>query len=278
MRLGAPILDAYENAEQWVGLVKAKGYRAAYSPLTGDESDAEIDRYAAAARTADIVIAEQGAWHCNGISPDEAERKRAIDVCARKLAAANRLGARCCVSVCGSRGERWAAPHADNFREDVFAMVVDNARAIIDAVKPKNSFYTLEAMPWTYPYDVDSYERLIKAVDRDAFGVHYDPVNLVYSPERYYHSGAYINEFIRRLGGKIRACHVKDVQLVDEYVLHLEERIPGQGELDYRTLLTGLSALDPDLPIMMEHLTRQEEYDQGDAFLRTKAAELGLSL
>ncbi len=278
MRLGAPILETYENAEQWVELVKARGYRAAYSPLTGEESDAEIDRYAAAARAADVIIAEQGAWRCNCISTDDAERSRSIDYCARQLAAADRIGARCCVSVCGSRGDRWAAPHADNFREDVFSLIVDNVRVIIDLVKPKNSFYTLEAMPWAYPNDADSYERLIKAVDRDAFGIHYDPVNLVYSPDRYYQSGKYIHEFIRRLGGKIRACHVKDVKLLDQYVFHLEERIPGQGDLDYKALLTGLAALDPDMPIMMEHLTRQEQYDQGEAFLRSAAGKLGLSL
>ncbi|MFA9380367.1 MAG: sugar phosphate isomerase/epimerase family protein [Acetanaerobacterium sp.] len=278
MRLGAPIYGAYENAEQWVELVKGKGYRAANSPLTGEESDAEMDRYAFAARAADIVIAEQGAWRCNCISTDDAQRKSAVNYCARQLAAADRVGARCCVSLCGSRGDRWAAPHADNFREDVFGMIVDNAREIIDMVKPKNSFYTLEAMPWAYPYDVDSYERLIKAIDRDAFGVHYDPVNLVYSPDRYYHNGKYMSEFVRRLGGEIRACHVKDVKLLDQYVFHLEERIPGQGDMDYKTLLKSLAVLDPDIPIMMEHLTKPEQYDQGETFLRTVAGEIGLSL
>lgn len=278
MRLGAPILDKYENAEQWAELVKGRGYRAAYSPVRGDASDAELDRYAAAARTAGIVIAEHGAWRCNCISADAAERKSAVDYCARQLAAADRLGARCCVSVSGSRGSNWAAPHADNFREDVFDMIVDNARSIIDAVKPRNSFYTLQTMSWAYPNDADSCERLIRAVDREAFGIHYDPVNLVYSPDRYFRNGEYMSDFIRRLGGRIRSCFIKDIKLLDRHGFHLEERMPGQGELDYKALFKALAALEPDLPLMMEHLATQEEYDQGEAFLRSEAGELGLSL
>lgn len=278
MRMGAPILRPYTTPEEWVRHVLAKGYRAAYSPLRGGESDAEIDRYADAAKAADIVIAEHGAWRCNCISPYETERQQAISFCAEQLAAADRLGARCCVSLSGSRGNRWAAPHADNLSEEIFEMVADNTRKIIDLVKPSRTVYSLEPMPWTFPDSPENYERLIKTVGRTAFGVHYDPVNLIYSPNRYYHSGKYIKEFVKRLGGKIYSCHIKDVKLLDQYVFHLEECIPGEGELDYTTLLTCLSTLNPDLPIMMEHLTEDAQFDQGAAYIRAKANELGLTV
>ena len=45
---------------------------------------------------------------------------------------------------------------------------------LIDAVKPKRTFLSIEMMPWSFPSGPDEYVRLIKAVDRQAFGVHLD--------------------------------------------------------------------------------------------------------
>ena len=88
------------------------------------------------------------------------------------LEIANRVGAKCCVNIAGSRGDKWDGPHQDNMTEDTFTLIVDTVRTIIDSVKPKRTFYTLEPMPWIHPYDPDSYLRLIKAIDRPEFGVH----------------------------------------------------------------------------------------------------------
>ena len=48
----------------------------------------------------------------NPISPDDATRARGLETCTARLALAERVGARCCVNVAGSRGETWdgAAP------------------------------------------------------------------------------------------------------------------------------------------------------------------------
>jgi len=46
---------------------------------------------------------------------------------------------------------------------------------IIDAVQPTRTFYTLETMPWMYPDSPQSYLRLLQAVDRRQFAVHFAP-------------------------------------------------------------------------------------------------------
>lgn len=278
MRLGSNILQPHQTPQEWAAQVKAKGYRAAYSPLRGGESDDVIAAYAKAARDADIVIAEQGAWNINCLSPDDATRKAALDYCIERLDLAERIGARCCVALAGTRGDGWCGPHRDNVSEDMFALTADNCRAIIDAVKPKRSYFTMEAMPWCYPYDVASYERLLLAVDRPAFGVHYDPVNLIYSPERYFNVAAYLHEFVTRLGSRIRSCHAKDVLLTDRFILDLKEVPAGQGGFDYPTFLRELDTLDPDLPLMLEHLDSNEAYDSAAAYIRGQAAQLGIKL
>ena len=89
MRLGAPIPGKFTTPDEWTAAVKAKGYSAAYCPVGPDAAPDVIAAYAAAARHADIVIAEVGAWS-NPISPDDNQRKAALKKCCDQLALADR--------------------------------------------------------------------------------------------------------------------------------------------------------------------------------------------
>ncbi|MEO0599286.1 MAG: TIM barrel protein, partial [Chloroflexota bacterium] len=212
MRLGAPVFD-YDSPETWINQLKEAGYRAAYCPIDYTRDSQLIRTYQQAAHDADIVIAEVGAWN-NPISPDTETRKLAIEKCKRQLALADEIGAVCCVNISGSRHpDIWDAPHADNLTADTFALVVDTVRDIIDAVQPKRAFYTLEAMPYAYPDNVDSYLQLIRAIDRPAFGVHLDIVNWINSPRKYFNISAFIESAFARLGTYVKSCHVKDILL-----------------------------------------------------------------
>ena len=51
--------------------------------------------------------------------------------------------------------------------EAINRAAVENARRIIDAVKPKRAKLAYEMMGWALPDSADSYLRMIKAVDRD---------------------------------------------------------------------------------------------------------------
>ena len=103
-------------------------------------------------------------------------------------------------------------------------MIVETTRSIIDAVKPKRTYYTLETMPWAYPDSPDSYLALLQAIDRERFAVHLDPVNLICSPQRYYSSGRLIRECFEKLGPHIKSCHAKDILLQTKLTTH-----PGRG-------------------------------------------------
>jgi len=276
MRLGGPVHETYDDPQGWVRAVKELGYTAAYCPVKSDASEEEVRAYVEAAEAARLVIAEVGAWTNNPISPDEETRKAGIVGCREQLALADRAGARCCVNVAGSRGDRWAGPHQDNLTEETFDLVVESVRAIIDGVKPIRTYYALETMPWVYPDSVESYVRLVKAIDRERFAVHLDPANLLNSPERYYNTSALIREFVERLGPHIRSCHAKDIMLADALTVHLDEVRPGLGNLDYATYLRELDRLDPDTPLMIEHLGSPEDYRLAAEHIRFVAGEVGV--
>ena len=277
MRLGGPVFGETSNPDSWAAAVKSHGYSAAYCPVNSDSDESTIDAYIEAAKKADIVIAEVGAWS-NPISIDDTEREAALEKCKVQLALADRVGANCCVNISGSRGPKWDGPHPDNLTEDTFDLIVESVRSIIDDVKPARTFYALETMPWAYPEGPDSYLRLLKAIDRGQCAVHLDPVNIINGLERFYHSGDLIRDCFAKLGAHIKSCHAKDIALADNLTLHLDETRPGLGGLDYATYLRELDRLDPDVPLMLEHLPSAEEYALGAEHIRSVADEVGVTI
>ena len=268
VRLGGPVFEKYNSPEEWVIALKKLGYRAAYCPVSPGADSALINAYKLSAAKNDIVIAEVGAWS-NPISPDQDTAKKAMQKCIDSLALADEIGASCCVNVSGSRNlKHWAGPHKDNLTDATFDLIVETTRTIIDAVKPKQTYFTLECMPWAYPDSVDSYLKLIKAIDRKQFGVHLDPMNLITSPQIYYRNGEMIRDCFRKFGQHIRSCHAKDITLrEDNSIPQFDEIVAGKGNLDYSVFLTELSKLK-DVPLMMEHLNTADEYAQAAAYIR----------
>jgi sugar phosphate isomerase/epimerase len=277
MKLGGPVFEKYISPEEWVKLVKKEGYKAAYSPVGPDCPDEIIEEYRKIAIKEEIIIAEVGAWS-NPLSYDEEERKKAIEKCKRSLYLAEKIGAMCCVNISGSRGKKWNEPDKKNLTEETFDMIVEIVREIIDEVKPVNTYYTLETMPWMYPDSADSYLKLIKAIDRKSFAVHFDPVNLINSPEKYFFNDILIKDFVKKLGSYIKSCHAKDIIIEEKRILHLNETRPGLGILDYRTLLKELNKLDKNLPLMLEHLSSKEEYKKAKEYIEKIAHQEGIEL
>ena len=278
MKFGGPTFEPFDSPETWVKAVQAEGYSAAFCPVGAESDDATLAAYAQAAQAAGIVIAETGAWS-NPLSADPATAQAAFELCCTQLDLAERIGARCCVNISGSRGDQWDGPHAQNLTPETFDRVVESTRKILDAVQPTRAYFTLETMPWMYPDSVDSYDALVEAMDRPFFGVHFDPVNLICSPQRYYQTTETIQDFVARLGPSLRSCHAKDILLQGKLTTHLDEVLPGTGNLDYATLLRELSGLaDADVPLMLEHLPGAEEFRAAAQHIRSVAAAEGVSL
>jgi sugar phosphate isomerase/epimerase len=276
MRLGGPTFREFRTPDEWVSLLRTLNYSAAYCPYQGNDARTTAE-YAAAAKSAGIVIAEVGVWN-NPLSRDPQASAGAIRVCKERLALADRIGALCCVNIAGSRGEKWDGPCPDDLTDDTFDLLVSVVRDIIDSVKPSRAAYSLETMPWMYPDSIDSSLQLIRAIDRNAFGIHFDPVNLINCPERYFRNGTFISDFIAQVGKWITSVHAKDIVLRDHLTVHLDEVRPGLGKLDYGTLLREIEKLDPDMPVLVEHLGSEEEYAAAVAFIRDAAKKAGVAV
>lgn len=268
MRLGGPVFGEFEGPDEWIAALEKLGYRAAYCPLDTKAGQGTIAAYEEAAMEAGIVIAEVGVWN-NPIHPEEKQRRAAVTHAAECLALADEIGASCCVNCAGTRNAgHWYGPHPLNFTSETFDMIVESVREIIDHVKPKRTFYALEAMGFIPPDSPEAYSDFIKAVDRPRFAAHFDPVNIVNSRERYYNSGKLVKEFLAKVGPHVKSVHVKDVLLTSELTFFLKEVPPGKGGFDHRTLLAEMRRLDPGIPLMLEHLETAEQYVEAAEYVR----------
>lgn len=177
-RLGDRRKEAYTDMDHWIETVRSRGYRAGNLPVALVTDSTIAQKFAQAAADADIVIAEVDVWD-NLLHPDETQRDQALQRSQERLALADAVGARCCVNVSGSRAEQSGGPHPDNLTAATFDLIVETVRKLVDAVKPTRTFFTLEALPWSYPNSPDSYLDLIRAVDRERFAVHLDVANMI---------------------------------------------------------------------------------------------------
>lgn len=274
--LGGPIFLKSDDPRELAREHTRLGYSAAYCPAVKPGDTARLRAIEQAYAAENVVIAEVGVW-VNLLDPDEAKRKENLQRVIGGLSVAEAVGARCCVDIAGSYNPKvWYGPHPKNVTAEFFDAAVANARTIIDSVKPRRAKFAYEMMGWNLPDSAESYLRMIKAIDRPAFGVHIDICNLINSPMRYYQSAALTTETLRKLGRWIVSCHAKDVDWIPEMNVHIVEVVPGRGTLDYRPYLQGLAALPAPVPLMIEHLKTAAEYDEAAAHIRKVATSLGL--
>ena len=261
LRLGAPVSVEGGDPDALARAHRARGYRAGYCPDIRLDDAARIRDTVAAFARHDVAIAEVGRW-VNLLDADPEKRRKNVETVTNGLALAEAVGARCCVDIAGSFSTTsWFGPHPENLSERFFDAAVENARAIIDAVKPTRTTFCYEMMAWSLPDSPDACLRMVKAVDRKAFAVHLDPCNLVNSPSRYYGSSELVRECYRKLGPLVASVHAKDLAWDVEMAVHFREVRVGLGSIDYGVLLAEHARHAPTAPLMLEHLPNEAEYD-----------------
>jgi sugar phosphate isomerase/epimerase len=276
IRLGAPVSVPGGDPDALARAHRAKGYRAAYCPDLRLDDEKRIRATVEAFARHDVVIAEVGRW-VNLLDPDPEARKKNLATVTEGLALAEAVGARCCVDIAGSFSPTsWFGPHPDNLSERFFDAAVENARKILDAVKPARTTFCYEMMAWSLPDSPDACLRLLKAVDRKGFAVHLDPCNLVHSPGRYYGSSDLIRECYAKLGPHVASVHAKDLAWEVEMAVHFREVRIGLGSIDYAVFLAEHARHAPGAPLMLEHLPSEAEYDAARDRLRAVGDTVGI--
>ncbi|HHW24280.1 MAG TPA: sugar phosphate isomerase/epimerase [Bacillota bacterium] len=259
MKLGIAAQLSHSSPEEWAKKHKELGLSAVVFPLDYRADTKLIDAYAEAARGEGLTIAEVGAW-CNPISPDPAQRTKNVEYCARQLELADYVGALCCVNIAGAVGEVWDGGYRENYLPETYDAIVESVRKIIDTAKPRRAKYALETMPWMYPDSPESYLKLISDIGRPELGVHLDIVNMLNCPERYFNNAEFTRRCFELLGDKVLSCHLKDTALRGRLTISIEEAFPGTGGFDIPAFLRAAEAANPEMPVIIEHLSSEGDY------------------
>lgn len=267
MRLGTSSPLKHNSPQEWIENQIKLGCSTVVFPLSCNDPEQKIIAYKEAADKAGITIAEVGIWR-NALSADENEQKTNMDYCVNQLRLADFLHARCAVNVAGAFGPRWDGGYKANFSNDAWKKTVAMVQEIIDRANVKNTYFTLEPMPWMIPTGPAEYIKLLEAVDRDRFAVHLDIINMINSADRYFYAEEFLDECVETFGNKIRSCHIKDIHLNENYTLRLEECGPGDGEFPLRLYAEKVNKIDPDMPVILEHLNTDEQYKKYLKYLK----------
>ncbi len=252
------------------------GCKAIVFPLDYTAPENLIADYVDEAKKNDLTIAEVGIWR-NVFAIDRKEREEARERAIGQLRLADQIGAKCCVNVAGTfGGPMWDGGYKENYSKETWDLIVSYTQGLIDEVKPTHTEYSIEPMPWMYPTSPDECLKLLSEVDRPAFGIHLDVVNMINTPQRYFFSDDFIQECFDKLGHLVCSCHLKDIRLREELTFQLEETYCGNGTLNIEKYISLMNQYNPDMPVIIEHLNTDEEYRASLQYVKDRLKKAGL--
>ena len=269
MRLGISTSLTGLSPHEWAAKLSEAGCKSVVFPVDHTVPDSLIDEYVREAEAHKLTIAEVGIWR-NAIAQDETERKKNLEYSVNQLALADRIKACCCVNVAGSMGERWDGGYRENFTKDAFCKIVKMVKEVIDEVKPRNTFFTIEPMPWMIPDGPECYKKLMECVSRERFGVHMDIINMITCPERFFFCEDFMERTFDMLGPDIKSCHLKDIKLLDDYTFQLKECACGEGTFNLEKYAELVNRHNPEMPMIIEHLSSDGAYFESLKYVRKR--------
>jgi sugar phosphate isomerase/epimerase len=268
MKLGIAMNLPHSSAEEWAKKHRDLGLSAVVFPCSHRSTISQIDDYVKACHAYGLQIAEVGAWK-NLLSKNPKERSDNFEYCLRQLELADYIGARCVVNISGSTGAVWDGGYLENYSKKTYYNVVETVQRLIDLAKPQKTFYTLEPMPWMIPDSPECYLKLIKDIDRKAFGVHMDIVNMISDPKKYFFNREFTDHAFSVLGSHIKSCHLKDHLLGTTLTLKLCEVPLGKGNYNITNYIKNINTIDESMPVIIEHLANENDYMEAINYLKS---------
>ena len=147
-------------------------------------------------------------------------------------------------------------PHKNNYNEKTWDTLIESTKFVCDYAEKKDVMIAVEggvACPVNSPKKVKD---LFEKVDSKNLGLNMDPVNFIKDLDTAYKNTDLINEFYNLIPHNIIGCHAKDFKIIEGLLPHFEETIIGSEDsmLDNDSLLKGLSKINPDAHVLIEHL------------------------
>lgn len=280
MRLGAMVPE--RDHDRAIAAVRRIGLSGTGLSLNEDctpEQAREIgERYA----DAGIAVAQVGCYTNLQCAPG-ASREQQMGRLKHVIALAARAGSRCVVSGAGhmvpEKPEAVFAAHPDNWSDEAMGRLTESCAEAAAAAAEAGITFCVECWSITTLNTPGRLAELVRRVGTQGFGILLDPVNLM-SLNTYFENSRVIRESFDLLGDSILIVHAKDTLLIESsFTYHMSEAVPGDGILDYETLLRCMGTLqDAETPLVIEHLSQYSDIERARDFIREVGSRIGVSV
>ena len=210
--------------------------------------------------------------------PDSAVRERIV----RKIKAGNRVAHLLHAGVHlirpGSRNPAGSwTPHPENHTQASVDRFIDSLKQIADDAEAQEVTVVVECHVVSIMRSPEVCVEIIEKVGSPRLRVVMDPVNHFESIHQAFNSAQQLRLIFDAMGAIAPIAHAKDIHVGDDLISHLDEEVPGEGVLDYKTFLTLFQSYQPNGYLLIEHIP-PDKIPSANAFIRRVAAEAGVEI
>jgi sugar phosphate isomerase/epimerase len=205
-------------------------------------------------------------------------RDELVRLIGRGIEVARELEAQVCLIRTGSLNPHGPySPSRQNLEPASRERLIETLRRIAAKAEAVGQTMVIETHLLTIMDSPETNHQVIEAVGSDRMRVVMDYVNHFQTLGQVYHSTERLNHIFEVMGPISPVGHCKDIRLGDGLVLHIDEAIPGEGELDLATALHRWHDLYPDGYMLLEHLPT-EHYPPASRNVHRIVAEAGIEI
>jgi len=218
-----------------------------------EATDADIDRAKNILADNGLMPGPYGAGRA-AFNSDPATCREYKKQIARALRVAGKLG---CTALRFSVGSMHPTDvwrhHPENHTQKALDLLIESTKELVPIAEDTGCMLCPETNAWTIVNSIQRMKEYVERLNSPYAKVVFDPVNHM-NPERVFDSARYMNCAISYLGDCIGELHVKDVQVMDNYMIHIEEAPMGTGLLDHAALMRASNQLEPWKTFSLEHI------------------------
>lgn len=210
--------------------------------------------------------------------PTDGVRERVTAKINRGLEIGRQIGAHACLIRAGSLNPDgpWT-PHRDNYLPGNIERLIGTLKPIARKAELEGVTVVMETHTISILDTPETCRQVVDAVGSKNLGLVMDAVNQFQTHRQVYNSADRLNHIFDAMGSVAPVAHIKDIKVEHELVVHFDETVPGEGELDIGLMLRRFDAFYPEGYGLIEHLP-MSEIPLAAQNVRRIAAENGVSI
>jgi sugar phosphate isomerase/epimerase len=210
--------------------------------------------------------------------PRSSVREAAIEAVNCGMPVARELGAHFYLFRPGSLNPDGAwTSHRDNHLPESLERLIETLKPIAENAERQMLTLVMETHAISIMDSPETCSEIVERVGSDRLCIVMDFVNHFQTLRQVYESESRLNYIFDVMGPIAPMAHIKDICVENGLVLHLNEEVPGEGELALDVALKRFDALYPDGYGLIEHLPI-EKIPLANTNVRKIASENGVNI